>query len=676
MKMKVILLVFIVFCGKNIFAQCNALGQNPSTALPVCGTDTFPQRDVPICDNGPLVVPGCNNGTNYTAKNPFWYKFTCYQSGTLSFEINPDNPTDDYDWQLYDVTGLDVNQVFNNSNIIVTGNWSGTGGTTGASPSGVNYIQCSSVPSDNKPRFAKSPNIIVGHDYLLLVSHYDDSQKGYSLSFNGGTASITDPLDPRLKTASAPCDGTEIRVKVNKKMKCNSLAADGSDFIVETPTGTIIAAISAIADNCSGSFDFDSLSVFLPSNLAPGTYKIKAKIGSDGNTIKDNCDREVPVNDSLLFTVYPLFPTPMDSLTTPKCAPDSLVLVFKKNIKCSSIEPSGSDFFITGPYAVNIVSATGNCIRGGSKTITLKLSAPLQVHGNFLVNLKAGTDGNTIIDECDKETPLPDDVAFVIKDTVNADFNFSINYSCTKNIVSYMHNAANQVNVWSWSTTGGLPANSTLQNPMVAYTNFEPKQAKLIVSNGVCADTSSQKIIFDNYLKADFDVSPIICPDKPAVFTNNSIGTITDYKWTMGNGNVITVKNPLPQTFVPFDARDYNAMPILQIKNSYGCTDEISKPITVVYSCFIAVPSAFTPNGDGVNDFLYPLKAYKSSNLNFNVYNRFGQLLFHGDDWQQKWNGKFKGELQPPGTYVWTLEYTNTETGTAVHQKGTTILIR
>ncbi len=667
------LLIFSIY---NSFAQCTALGQNPATAFPVCGDKIFNQQNVPICDNGALVVPGCNNGTNYTAKNPFWYKFTCYQSGTLSFTITPNTLNDDYDWQLYDVTGLDVNQVYTDANIIVTGNWSGSGGTTGASSSGVNFIQCSSVPTDNKPRFAKSPNIIAGHNYLLLVSHFDDSQDSYSLSFGGGTASITDPLDPRLKYASAPCDGTEIRVKVNKKMKCTSLAADGSDFIVETAAGTIITAISAIADNCTSSFDFDSLSVFLPSNLAPGTYKLKAKKGSDGNTILDNCDREIPVNDSVFFTVYPLFPTPMDSLTTPKCAPDSLVLVFKKNIKCSSIEPSGSDFFITGPYAVNIVSATGNCIRGGSNTIVLKLSAPLQVHGNFLVNLKTGTDGNTLIDECDKETPLPDDVAFVIKDTVNANFNFSVNYSCTQDVVSYTHNGANQVNSWNWATAGGLPANSTLQNPVITYTNFEPKQVQLIVSNSVCADTSTQQIIFDNYLKADFEVSPIICPDKPAVFVNKTIGNITDWKWTMGNGNIITVQNPLPQTYIPLSASDYNALPTLLVKNNYGCFDEISKPITVVYSCFIAVPSAFTPNGDGVNDFLYPLKAYKSTNLSFNVYNRFGQLLFHGDDWQQKWNGKFKSELQPPGTYVWMLDYTNTETGAAIHQKGTTILIR
>jgi gliding motility-associated-like protein len=95
-----------------------------------------------------------------------------------------------------------------------------------------------------------------------------------------------------------------------------------------------------------------------------------------------------------------------------------------------------------------------------------------------------------------------------------------------------------------------------------------------------------------------------------------------------------------------------------------------------VYSCFIAVPSAFTPNGDGKNDFLYPLKAYKSSSLSFGVYNRFGQRLFYTNDWQRKWDGKYKGLPQVPGTYVWVLEYLNLESNKQVYEKGTTILIR
>jgi gliding motility-associated-like protein len=681
---RILLTIFLIIAfAKKDFGQCVALGLNPNNAFPVCGTTTFSQLTIPVCVGPNVAQVGCNEPVTSTNSN--WYKFTCYQTGTLGFLISGSVCSDDYDWELFDITGTTPNAVYTNASLQVSLNIYGTLGCggggkppnspTGCSPSGSGAVHCGGDASGKSP-FNSMPVITVGHDYLLMVTNWTQSINGYNLQFTGGTANITDPLLPKLQGASAPCDGTEIRVKLNKKMKCNSLATDGSDFVLVNLFGALINPISALADNCTGSFDFDSLSIFMAAPLAPGTYTLKAKKGTDANTVKDNCDREIPVDDAVSFTVFPLFPTPMDSLTTPKCAPDSLVLIFKKNIKCNSIEPSGSDFKITGPTAVTITSATANCIRGGTNRIVLKLATPIQLGGNYFVNLQTGTDGNTIFDECDFQTPLPDNVAFVIQDTVNADFNFTINYACDKNVVSYAHNGANTVNSWAWSFAGTTPATSILQNPVLTYTNFEPKDVQLIVSNGVCRDTTKQQIIFDNYLKVDFDVSPVICPNNPAVFLNKTIGTITNWQWTIGNGNVLTIKDPAPQVYIPRETADYNALPELTVKNNYGCSATISKPIQIVYTCFIAVPNAFTPNGDGKNDFLYPLKAYKSSDLSFSVYNRFGQRLFYTNDWQMKWDGKFKGLAQPPATYVWVLEYTNIETGKRIFEKGTTILIR
>ena len=301
---------------------------------------------------------------------------------------------------------------------------------------------------------------------------------------------------------------------------------------------------------------------------------------------------------------------------------------------------------------------------------------PLQVKGNFLVNLKTGPDGNTLIDECDLQTPLPDDVAFNIKDTVNADFGKTINYSCAVNTVFYTHNELNDVNMWHWIFEPFQE--SFVQNPVIDYTDFRSNTTSLIVSNGVCSDTATVQIVFQNYLKANFNVSSLVCPEKKAEFKNTSIANsiITDYKWTFGNGIITTVKDPFRQSYIPLVASDYTALPQLIIKNDFGCFDTIIKPIQIVYSCFIAVPTAFTPNGDGLNDFLYPLKAYKSSSLSFCIFNRLGQKVFYSNSWLNKWDGKYKGLPQDPGTFVWTLDYINSESGNHVVEKGTTILIR
>jgi gliding motility-associated-like protein len=112
------------------------------------------------------------------------------------------------------------------------------------------------------------------------------------------------------------------------------------------------------------------------------------------------------------------------------------------------------------------------------------------------------------------------------------------------------------------------------------------------------------------------------------------------------------------------------------VANDQGCTDTATRLIDVLRSCFIAVPSAFTPNGDGLNDYLYPLNAFKAENLIFRVYNRNGQLVFESNDWTKKWDGTVSGHAEPAGTFVWMLQYTDGETGKRIFQKGTTVLIR
>ncbi len=65
----------------------------------------------------------------------------------------------------------------------------------------------------------------------------------------------------------------------------------------------------------------------------------------------------------------------------------------------------------------------------------------------------------------------------------------------------------------------------------------------------------------------------------------------------------------------------------LNVTDSAGCKDSAYHILKVERNCYIAVPSAFTPNGDGLNDYLYPINAYKTTNLIFRVYNRFGELV-------------------------------------------------
>src|SRR6185312_14234166 len=668
---RVIFLSVLLFSVLFTDAQtCTTIGQTPSTAFPVCGTTTFSQSSVPLCSSNSLFVPGCSGSGNadYANKNPFWYKFTCFTSGTLGFVITPNNLTDDYDWQLYDVTGHNPDDIFTNNSLVVSGNWAGNPGTTGASQGGANFIQCASSYTGTDPRFAKMPNLIKGHQYILLVSHFTDTQSGYPLSFGGGTASITDTTKPALKSVKSSCDATQLYVKINKSVQCSSLAADGSDFTISPGVTKIISAQAL----CTA-FDMDSIVLQLSGPLPVGNYTLSVKEGTDGNTLLDDCGTAIAVGNSLPLIIPPLAPTPMDSLSPLQCALQSLQLVFKKNILCSTVASDGSDFTVTGPSPVNVVGAATNCTNNLSPTITLNLDKPLVQGGTYQIKLKIGNDGNTIIDECGQQTPAGSTLNFTIKDTVSADFTYHLTEGCKKDVVQFLHAGSNEVNQWNWQLD--YNGTSALQNPNTSFDPYGKKNIILQVSNGFCSDTVSKIIDLGPQLKALFETNNIICPEDSAVFKDQSTGNIVSYYWDFKNGNTSMDQNPFPQKYPVLLIEKYYPVTLI-VENNIGCYDTAVNNIRVLKSCYIAVPNAFTPNGDGLNDYLYPLNAFKADNLEFKVYNRLGQLVYQSSDWTQKWDGTFKGQPQESGVFVWTLKYTLRDTGKLVFTKGSTVLIR
>jgi len=653
---------------------CTTLGQNPFSAFPVCGATSFKQLSVPVCDNGVLKTK-CNDGTTYTAKNPYWYKFTCYTAGKLGFTITPLANPEDYDWQLFDITGRDPMDVFTNSTLYVSSNWSGTYGATGTSSSASNAWECSSIPANNVSTYSKMPDLVPGHEYLLLVSHYSDTQSGYNLSFQSGgpgIASIVNPVVPTLQSAYGVCDGTHIVVKISKKVKCSSLAADGSDFSV---SGTVPVSVkSATGNGCATGFDMDSVVLTLNTALLPGDYTVTSKTGTDDNTLIDNCDNSLATGLNVNLKFLPAAPTPMDSISPVICIKDTLQLVFSRPMDCSSIAADGSDFAITGPATVNVKSAAGVCNNGISTIIRIVLTAPIRVNGTFTIRLQNGTDGNTLLDECGFVTPAGSALSFTTKNITTADFQSNVSAGCKYDTVYLTHNAYGGTTQWQWSIDGALV--STNQNPVIVSRAYGAHNIKLFVSNGNCTDTAAGNFVFtDHTVKASFAVADTLCPTDTLHFTDRSTANTISWQWNFGNGVTSTLQFPPAQTY-PLTGRrtNYNARLIAQ--NNFGCTDTAYKIFTVLASCYVAVPSAFTPNGDGLNDYLYPLNAFKADNLVFRVYNRYGQVIFESKDWTKKWDGRVNGLPQASGTYVWTLDYVNRDNGGRVSLKGTTVLIR
>ncbi|HEX4876339.1 MAG TPA: PKD domain-containing protein [Chitinophagaceae bacterium] len=87
------------------------------------------------------------------------------------------------------------------------------------------------------------------------------------------------------------------------------------------------------------------------------------------------------------------------------------------------------------------------------------------------------------------------------------------------------------------------------------------------------------------------------------------------------------------------------------------------------------LPTAFTPNGDGLNDIVRPYLVGMKSLKSFSIFNRWGTLIFYSTKEGDGWDGKSKGVMQDGGVYVWMLEF-YTNDNKLITEKGTITLIR
>ena len=677
MRFLLLIITFSLASALHAAAQsCQRPGQTPQSAFPVCGTRNLTQTSVPICDGRILRLNFCGTvdpDTDYEDKNPFYYKFTCFQAGSLGFTIVPNDLDDDYDWHIFDVTGRNVNDIYTDPTLQICGNWSARPGRTGASNAGQTLINCA---GDDYPNFSSMPDLKVGHEYLLLVSHFTDTQSGYTLSFGGGTAVITDPNTGKFNSADYRCHHNRVVIKFSKKFRCNTLAADGSDFEV---LGTPARVLSAEGVNCNNAFDMDSVVLTLDRPLGPGNYTVRMKNGTDRNTLLDACDVPIAAGENIIMTIGVPQPVPFDSIKPVGCKPDRLMVILKKPVRCNSVAANGSDFRITnvgtGP-AVSVRSAKVFCDDELTDSIEVVLNGPVYLDGSFRLDLVQGTDGNTLVSECFVQTPLGQSVPFLTSDTVNAAYAWRTRLDCASDTIYLEHDRAHNVSEWTWLFDDGTTQTGPAASKVYYKGNFGVKPVKLTVSNRQCQDDHSERIDLPNELVAAFTPeSWVLCPLDLVRISNQSTGNIMAHRWSLGHGPGSQQRTPAPYRY-PMSEREESYDVRLIVVDNLQCEDTVIHQLKTVPSCYVAVPTAFTPNGDGVNDFLYPLNGYKTADLLFRVFSRNGQMVFETRNWQRKWDGRIKGALAPVGTYAWFLEYTNTELNQRVFLKGVSTLLR
>ncbi len=90
----------------------------------------------------------------------------------------------------------------------------------------------------------------------------------------------------------------------------------------------------------------------------------------------------------------------------------------------------------------------------------------------------------------------------------------------------------------------------------------------------------------------------------------------------------------------------------------------------------IFVPSSFSGNGDGVNDYLIPLIAGETYGYKFTIYNRWGNVVFETDRYTVGWDGSSGDRSAVAGVYFWIIVFTCKGSAEEYSLQGNVTLIR
>jgi gliding motility-associated-like protein len=159
----------------------------------------------------------------------------------------------------------------------------------------------------------------------------------------------------------------------------------------------------------------------------------------------------------------------------------------------------------------------------------------------------------------------------------------------------------------------------------------------------------------------------VINKGESAQITASATGNISSFVWTpSGSLNAANIWSPLAR---PDQTTTYS----LNVSSDFGCT--ALKKFTVMVIIKIMIPNAFTPNGDGKNEWFSPVYGPDISEVSFTIYNRWGQLIFEDSGTHRGWDGKMGGIPQPAGTYVWEFRY-RSYSGESKILSGTVLLLK
>lgn len=220
---------------------------------------------------------------------------------------------------------------------------------------------------------------------------------------------------------------------------------------------------------------------------------------------------------------------------------------------------------------------------------------------------------------------------------------------------------------YSWDFGDGTT--STEQDPLHRYAVAGAYQVKLKITTSIpCIADSITKTLELKQLNIQAPPNQSVDAGQPVQLYVTGAGS--SFQWSPPRWlNDATIANPITK---PMDTITYT----VTATDDAGCKASDSVTLFVKNEVTgINVPTAFTPNNDGLNDIIRPLLGSQYTLNEFSLFNRWGQKIFSTSQPGEGWDGKLNDRLQDTGVYAWIIKVTYAE-NKAIIKQGTVVLIR
>lgn len=223
------------------------------------------------------------------------------------------------------------------------------------------------------------------------------------------------------------------------------------------------------------------------------------------------------------------------------------------------------------------------------------------------------------------------------------------------------------VKYFNWDFGDG--ASSTEQDPVHRYAAAGTYQVKLKITTGTAciADSITQVLETKQF---SIQVPPDQVVDAGQAVQLYATGGGNQFQWSPSRW----LSNPAIASPVakPMDTIIYT----VTATDDAGCRASDSVTLFVKNEVKgINVPSAFTPNSDGLNDILRPMLGSQYTLKEFSIFNRWGRKVYATSEAGEGWNGMINDRLQDDGVYVWVITVTDGQYK-KITKKGTVMLIK